>query len=190
MLDVSRQASAKEIKSAFRKLSLKIHPDVSEAPDAAERFAEAKEAYDVLSSDDRRRQYDAAGGRRAARGGGSSQEDVFAYPDGPAEHVFVHEVRATSLDVAEALRVAPEYFCRSDRAVRYSSPGPVPPEDQARVHGLVGRSYSGCFAWVTAGQAEALLGAVDGAADEASLCDYLDSMLALAAFENGRWRPE
>ena len=61
VLGVSKDASAAEIKSAFRKLAKKYHPDVSKEPDAAEKFKEAQEAYAVLSDDAKRKQYDQFG---------------------------------------------------------------------------------------------------------------------------------
>ena len=61
VLGVSKSADEKEIKSAFRKLAKKYHPDVSKEPDAAEKFKEAQEAYAVLSDEQKRRQYDQYG---------------------------------------------------------------------------------------------------------------------------------
>ena len=61
VLGVSKNASDAEIKSAFRKLAKKYHPDVSKEPDAAEKFKEAQEAYAVLSDENKRRQYDQYG---------------------------------------------------------------------------------------------------------------------------------
>jgi molecular chaperone DnaJ len=61
VLGVSKTASTDEIKSAFRKLAKKYHPDVSKEPDAAEKFKEIQEAYAVLSDDDKRKQYDQFG---------------------------------------------------------------------------------------------------------------------------------
>ena len=61
ILGVSKDASQDEIKSAFRKLAKKYHPDVSKEPDAAEKFKEAQEAYAVLSDDSKRKQYDQFG---------------------------------------------------------------------------------------------------------------------------------
>lgn len=61
VLGVSKDADEKEIKSAFRKLAKKYHPDVSKEPDAAEKFKEAQEAYAVLSDEQKRKQYDQFG---------------------------------------------------------------------------------------------------------------------------------
>ena len=61
LLGVSRDATDGEIKKAFRGLARELHPDVSEEPDAEERFREVAEAYEVLSDDDRRARYDRYG---------------------------------------------------------------------------------------------------------------------------------
>ena len=61
VLGVDKSASDDEIKSAFRKLAKKYHPDVCKEPDAAEKFKEAQEAYAVLSDKDKRARYDQYG---------------------------------------------------------------------------------------------------------------------------------
>ncbi len=58
-LGVSREATDEEIKSAYRALAKKYHPDVSKEPDAEERFKEISEAYQVLSDKDQRAKFDA-----------------------------------------------------------------------------------------------------------------------------------
>jgi curved DNA-binding protein len=60
-LDVSREASADEIKRAYRKLARKYHPDVSKEPDAEARFKEVGEAYEVLKDPEKRGAYDRLG---------------------------------------------------------------------------------------------------------------------------------
>ena len=61
ILGVSKTASPDEIKSAFRKLAKKYHPDVSKEENAAEKFKECQEAYAVLSDENKRKQYDQYG---------------------------------------------------------------------------------------------------------------------------------
>ena len=61
ILGVSKSASQDEIKSAFRKLAKKYHPDVSKEENAAEKFKECQEAYAVLSDETKRKQYDQFG---------------------------------------------------------------------------------------------------------------------------------
>ncbi|MEK9938815.1 MAG: DnaJ domain-containing protein, partial [Ilumatobacter sp.] len=62
LLGVSRQASAEEIKKAYRKRARELHPDANpDDPDAAERFKELSKAYQVLSDDDQRARYDRFG---------------------------------------------------------------------------------------------------------------------------------
>lgn len=70
ILGVSKSATDAEIKSAFRKLAKKYHPDVSKEPDAAEKFKEAQEAYAVLSDATKRRQYDQFGHSAFTNSGG------------------------------------------------------------------------------------------------------------------------
>ena len=54
LLGVPRTARETEIKRAFRRLARELHPDVSAEPDAAERFREVVEAYEVLSKPETR----------------------------------------------------------------------------------------------------------------------------------------
>ncbi|HIS38927.1 MAG TPA: molecular chaperone DnaJ [Candidatus Onthousia faecavium] len=70
VLGVSKNASQDEIKSAFRKLAKKYHPDISKEANAEEKFKEVQEAYSVLSDETKRRQYDQFG--HAGVGGASS----------------------------------------------------------------------------------------------------------------------
>lgn len=68
LLGVGRQATVEEVRTAYRKLALKLHPDRNPGDKEAERkFKEISEAYDILSDDKKRRLYD-EGGREGLRG--------------------------------------------------------------------------------------------------------------------------
>ncbi|GAA2182700.1 molecular chaperone DnaJ [Brooklawnia cerclae] len=69
ILGVSRDATAEQIKKAYRKMAMKVHPDVATDPDAEEKFKQVNEAYEVLSDPDKRAVYD-RGGDPMSRGGG------------------------------------------------------------------------------------------------------------------------
>lgn len=69
ILGLPRDADEKSIKSAFRRLARELHPDVSEHPDAEERFREAAEAYEVLSKPETRELYDRYGHEGLRTGG-------------------------------------------------------------------------------------------------------------------------
>ena len=95
VLGVPKDASADDIKKAYRKLAVKYHPDRNpDDKDAEEKFKEAAEAYDVLSDSDKRAKYDrfghsmgpqgfgggagGFGGGFGGFGGGMSMEDIFS----------------------------------------------------------------------------------------------------------------
>ena len=69
ILGLDRAASDADIKRAFRRLARELHPDVSEAPDAEERFREVAEAYEVLSKPETRELYDRFGHAGLRSGG-------------------------------------------------------------------------------------------------------------------------
>lgn len=76
VLGVDKQASAADIKKAYRKIAIKYHPDrqgdksEAEKKEAEEKFKEAAEAYSVLSDDQKRQQYDQFGFNGPNMGGG------------------------------------------------------------------------------------------------------------------------
>lgn len=86
VLGVPKTASADEIKSAYRKLAMKYHPDRNPGDKAAEeKFKEAAEAYDVLHDPQKRQTYDQFGhagmnsqGFGGFGGGGMSMDDIFS----------------------------------------------------------------------------------------------------------------
>lgn len=69
LLGVPRDASEADVKKAFRRLARELHPDVSDAPDAQERFREVVEAYEVLSKSETRALYDRYGHAGLRSGG-------------------------------------------------------------------------------------------------------------------------
>ena len=87
VLGVEKNASADEIKKAYRKAAVKFHPDKNPGDkEAEEKFKEAAEAYDVLSDEQKRARYDqfghagmegGAGGYGGGFSGGFSMEDIF-----------------------------------------------------------------------------------------------------------------
>ena len=83
ILEVSKTATAAEIKKAYRKQALKYHPDKNPGDkDAEEKFKQAAEAYEVLSDENKRAQYDRFGHAAfeggAGGGGGVSMDDIFS----------------------------------------------------------------------------------------------------------------
>lgn len=75
-LGISRNASAEEMKKAYRKMAMKYHPDRNTGDKAAEsRFKEVNEAYAVLSNAEKRKQYDMFGAEGFEKR--FSQEDIF-----------------------------------------------------------------------------------------------------------------
>jgi molecular chaperone DnaJ len=69
LLGVPRDASDSDIKKAFRRLARELHPDVSDVPDAHDRFREVVEAYEVLSKTETRELYDRYGHAGLRSGG-------------------------------------------------------------------------------------------------------------------------
>lgn len=80
-LGISRNASDREIKKAFRKLAIQYHPDKNQEPGAEEKFREIAEAYEVLSDDEKRKEYDMMGhaGYTQKQGGGRPTNHAFHF---------------------------------------------------------------------------------------------------------------
>lgn len=85
VLGVAKNASADEIKKAYRKKAIQYHPDKNPGDKVAEeKFKEAAEAYEVLSDPQKRQRYDqfghaGMGGAAGFSGGGMSMEDIFSH---------------------------------------------------------------------------------------------------------------
>ena len=84
VLGVDKNATADDLKKAYRKLALKYHPDRNPGDkEAEEKFKEAAEAYDVLSNPDKKARYDQFGhagldGAGGFGGGGMNMDDIFS----------------------------------------------------------------------------------------------------------------
>jgi molecular chaperone DnaJ len=78
-LGVPRDATPEQIKKAYRRLAMKYHPDVAETPDAAEKFKQIGEAYEVLHDPNKRSMYDRGGD---PMGGGFGGAGGFGFPGG------------------------------------------------------------------------------------------------------------
>ena len=86
VLGVNKSSSPDEVKSQYRKLALKFHPDRNKSPDAQEHFKEISEAYAVLSDSGKRDLYDKHG--HEGVDGRYSQEDLFRGAGGNFNDIF------------------------------------------------------------------------------------------------------
>jgi molecular chaperone DnaJ len=82
LLEVPRDASAEDIKRAYRRLARQLHPDTNADPTAETRFKEVALAYEVLSDPEKRQRYDRFGPEGAAAG------DGFGFAGGGINDIF------------------------------------------------------------------------------------------------------
>jgi molecular chaperone DnaJ len=112
VLGVPRTASEDEIKKAFRRLARELHPDVSDAPDAEERFRQVAAAYEVLSKSETRELYDRFG-HAGLRSGGfdpgrfdfGSLSDIFSAFFGDDLFAGGRAARARGGDIAAEVEI-------------------------------------------------------------------------------------
>jgi molecular chaperone DnaJ len=83
VLGVKKGASEAEIKSAYRKLARTHHPDIDKSANAAEKFKEVSEAYQVLSDPQKKKLYDQVGHQAFTSGGGNSAGNPFGGQGNP-----------------------------------------------------------------------------------------------------------
>jgi molecular chaperone DnaJ len=87
VLGVPRSADAQELKKAYRKLAMEYHPDRNSSEDAAARFKEINQAYEILSDDQKRQAYDRFG-HAGVEGGAGAGFDGFHNFEGGFGDIF------------------------------------------------------------------------------------------------------
>ncbi len=87
-LGVNKNATDDELKSAYRNLAKKYHPDLNKTPEAADKFKEINEAYSVLSDKQKRAQYDQFGSADGPQGFGGGFSGGFEGGFGGFEDIF------------------------------------------------------------------------------------------------------
>lgn len=90
ILGVRKNATDKEIKSAYRKLARKYHPDVSKVTNASEKFREATTAYEILSDGEKRKMYDQFGQAAFKGGPGGAPGGPQGWPGGMGQGVRIN----------------------------------------------------------------------------------------------------
>lgn len=118
LLEVSRDATADEIKRAYRRLARQLHPDTNPDPAAAERFKEIAQAYEVLSDPEKRQRYDRFGPDGVGAGGFATGgiNDIFeaffggGSPFGGGMRGPTGPPRGTDLEVVADLRFEEAVF--------------------------------------------------------------------------------
>lgn len=90
ILGVAKTASAAELKKAYRQLALKYHPDRNKAADAATKFKEISEAYEVLSNPEKKQTYDQYGHAAfdPSQGFGAGAGGQQTYRQGPFTYTY------------------------------------------------------------------------------------------------------
>ena len=119
ILGITKDASAEDIKKAYRKLARKYHPDISKEADAAQKMAEINEANTVLSDPEKRKAYDQLGDASTH----SAHTSGFEPPPGwDAQNFHFHSDAGDSEQ--DHSHFFEELFGRAQRARHRSGPPP------------------------------------------------------------------
>jgi DnaJ-class molecular chaperone len=125
ILDLQADASAAQIKEAYRNLAFQYHPDRNDGnPDALEKMKRVNEAYAVLSNPERRREYDALRQRFGSSAYGQfrktySEQDIFRGSD--VQHIF--EEMARSFGFRGFEEVFKEFYGQGYQTFEFKRPG-------------------------------------------------------------------
>ena len=137
ILGVARDATAADIKKAYRKLARRYHPDVSKEADAAARMAEVNEANTVLSDPEKRAAYDALGREAPHRAG----QDFRPPPNWDAGFEFAGTPGAEGMDAAQFSDFFEQLFGRAAHAQRSRHAGPSAHDGSGRTSPQRGRDH-------------------------------------------------
>jgi DnaJ-class molecular chaperone len=88
ILGVPRNATLDEIKTAYRRLALKWHPDRNKSPEATEKFKQINQAYEILSDPKKREIYDQYGEAAFKQGGFPGGGQTYTYRQGPFTYTY------------------------------------------------------------------------------------------------------
>ncbi|NXF53348.1 DJC10 protein, partial [Oceanites oceanicus] len=115
LLGVSREASSREIRQAFKKLALKLHPDKNQNdPNAHENFLKINRAYEVLKDEDLRKKYDKYGEKGLEdqqQGGRYESWHFYRYDFGKYNYIVdVHYLQFSSLHLDAAVNSGELWF--------------------------------------------------------------------------------
>ena len=137
ILGVARDATAADIKKAYRKLARRYHPDVSKEADAAARMAEVNEANTVLSDPEKRAAYDALGREAPHRAGQAFRPP----PNWDAGFEFTGTPGAEGMDAAQFSDFFEQLFGRAAHAQRSRHAGPSAHDGSGRTSPQRGRDH-------------------------------------------------
>ena len=145
ILGVPRDATAADVKAAYRKLARRYHPDVSKEPDAAARMAEVNEANTVLSDPEKRAAYDSLGREAQHRAG----QDFRPPPNWDAGFEFTGAPGADGMDGAEFSDFFEQLFGHAARAQRSQRGGGAQARGAGEQPRQRGRAYHGAERMLT-----------------------------------------